>query len=183
LKLSRSYNGWPPVLKRFELDFHFHISFTDPAAQLAGLIAAADDHNARALVFGNGVHQGYFVLTSIRTTAQQMSANGDLIAITVRAALKEWPFDSELNGLESSGAFPLIGIVAAPPGATTGAIVYSGGSGVSATVANPVPPFVAPLTAAPGVSAILNVPGVAGLTSPQLSLGDVPPSVIVRTGG
>jgi hypothetical protein len=38
----------------------FHISFTDPAAQLAALLAAADDHQARALVLGNGVFRGFF---------------------------------------------------------------------------------------------------------------------------
>jgi phage protein U len=92
-------------LETIELDFHFHTSFTDPAAQAAALIAAAGDHNARALVFGNGVHRGYFIVTSIRTTAQQMSASGDLIAITVRAGLKEWALASEINALASPVAW------------------------------------------------------------------------------
>src|SRR5579864_3066871 len=84
-------------LEAIELDFYFHSSFTDPSAQAAALIAAAGDHNARALVFGNGIHRGYFIVTSIRTTAKQMSASGDLIAITIRARLKEWAFASEID--------------------------------------------------------------------------------------
>src|ERR1700686_1485961 len=65
-------------LQIIELDFHFHISFTNPVAQAAVLTTASGDHNARALVFGNRVHRGYFIVTSMRTTSQQMSSTGDL---------------------------------------------------------------------------------------------------------
>src|SRR5579863_8759919 len=99
-------------LETIELDFHFHVSFTDPSAQMAALIAAASDHNARPLVFGNGMHRGYFVLTSLQTTARQMSANGNLIALTVRTELKEWAFETENEGTPAAW-FPLLGIVAA----------------------------------------------------------------------
>ncbi len=168
-------------LEIIELDFHFHFSFTDPAVQAAALIAAAGDHNARALVFGNGVHRGYFIVTSIRTTAQQMSATGDLIGITMRAVLKEWAFTSEIDASAPPVAsFPLIGIVNAPPGTATGAIAYSGGSGVGPTIATSAQAFVPPPLSAPGVSPIRNLPAIAGLTAPRVSAGDVPPSVIVR---
>jgi phage protein U len=170
-------------LETIELDFHFHASFTDPTAQTAALIAAGNDHNARALVFGNGVHRGYFIVTSLRTTAQQMTADGDLVAVTLRAELKEWALESELNAALSPVApFPLIGIVVAPPGSATSSVIYPGGTGVSTTVGTSGVPFVAPSISSPGVSPILNLPGVAGLTAPLLSLGDVPPSAIVRAG-
>jgi len=171
-------------LETIELDFHFHASFTDPSAQVAALIAAGDDHNARALVFGNGVYRGYFIVVSIRTTAQQMSADGDLIAITLRAELKEWSLEAELDASTSPlASFPLIGIVPAPPGVATSSLVYSRGAGVGTTIGTSVLPFLAPSIAAPGVSPILNLPGSAGLTAPLLSIGDVPPSAIVRSGG
>jgi phage protein U len=170
-------------LETIELDFHFHTSFTDPTAQAAALIAAAGDHNARALVFGNGIHRGYFIVTSIRTTARQMSASGDLIAITVRAGLKEWALESEINASASPVPwFPLVGIVAAPPGAATSSIAYSGGIGVGATVGTSRQGFVSPSISAPGVSPILNLPGVAGLTAPHLSVNDIAPKAIVRAG-
>jgi phage protein U len=170
-------------LETIELDFHFHSSFTDPAAQAAALIAAAGDHNARALVFGTGVHRGYFIVTSIRTAARQMSASGDLIAITVSAGLKEWALASEVDPSASPVPwFPLIGIVAAPAGVITSSIAYSGGVGNAATVGASGQLYVSPSISAPGVSPILNIPGVAGLTAPHLSVGDVPPSVIVRAG-
>jgi phage protein U len=51
-------------LESITLAMLFHISFTDPAAQLAALLAAADDHQARALVLGNGVFRGFFVVES-----------------------------------------------------------------------------------------------------------------------
>jgi len=171
-------------LETIELDFHFHASFTDPSAQAAALIAAGGDHNARALVFGNGVHRGYFIVTSIRTTAQQMSAEGDLMAITLRAGLKEWALESDHStSMSPVASFPLIGVVAAPPGTATSLMVYRGGTGVTATVGTTGLPFVAPSISAPGLSPILKLPGVAGLTAPLLSPGDVPPNAIVRTSG
>ena len=54
-------------LESITLDMLFHATFTNPAAQLDALIEAASDHQARPLVFGNGVHRGYFVITSIST--------------------------------------------------------------------------------------------------------------------
>jgi len=168
-------------LATIDLDFHFHSSFTDPSAQAAALIAAGSDHSARPLVFGNGIHRGYFIVTSIRTTAQQMSADGDLIGITMRAVLKEWALESEINtSMSPVASFPLIGVVAAPPGAATQSIAYQSGTGVSATVEASGLPFIAPSISAPGVSPILTLPGVVGLTAPRLSLGDVPTSTIVR---
>jgi len=166
-------------LETIELDFHFHASFTDPSIQAAALVAAADDHNARALVFGNGVHRGYFIVTSIRTTARQMSSNGNLIAMTLRVGLKEWALESEIDAAPVAW-FPLLGIVAAPPGVTTSSIAYPGAGGVGATVGSSGAAFVAPPLSAPGVSPILNLPGVAGLTAAHLSVGDIPPSIIVR---
>jgi phage protein U len=166
-------------LETIELDFHFHVSFTDPSLQAAALIAAAEDHNARALVFGNGVYRGYFVVTSIRATAQQMSANGNLIALTVRVTLKERVLGPEILGSVAAW-FPLLGVVAAPPGVATGSIAYPGGSGVGASVGAPRDTFVGPSISAPGVSPLLNLPGVAGLTAPRLTVADVPASTIVR---
>jgi hypothetical protein len=82
----------------------------------------------------------------------------------------------------SGGVVSIIGIVAAPPGAVTSSIAYSGGVGASATIGASGRQYVSPSISAPGVSPILKIPGVAGLTAPRLSVGDVPPSVIVRAG-
>lgn len=168
-------------LETIELDFQFHASFTNPSAQLDALIAAAGDHNARPLVFGNGVHRGYFIVTSIRTTSQQMNASGSLIAITVRAELKEWALEAEIDPAAPPVApFPLIGIVAAPAGIPTSSVAYTAAAGLGAAVGASVTTYVPPRISAPGISPILNIPGVAGLTSPHLTISDVPPSVIVR---
>jgi phage protein U len=171
-------------LETIDLDFHFHVSFTNPTLQAAALIGAANDHSARALVFGNGFHRGYFVVTAIRTTAKQMSATGDLIAITIRARLREWAFESEVT---LSGPpipwFPLIGIAAALPAAQAGARTSSAVAGLIATVETSPINESSPSLSAPGVSPMLRLPGVAGLTAPQLSPDDVPPKTIVRAIG
>ena len=168
-------------LEIIELDFQFHSSFTDPSTQLAALLAAGDDHYARPLVFGNGVHRGYFIVTSIRTSARQMSADGRLIAITVKAVLREWALESELDANSSPLAvFPLIGIVAAPPGTDTSSIAFIPGTGVSSEIGAPSAGYVAPAIASPGVSPLLSIPEVAGLPTPYLTVSDVAPSAIVR---
>jgi phage protein U len=168
-------------LETISLDFHFHSSFTDPSTQATALTAAAEDHNARALVFGNAVHRGYFIVTSIRTTAQQMGANGELIAITVRATLKEWALESEIDSSALPvPSFPLLGIVAAPESTPANTTTHSNSGGTTATIGTSGQNYVAPAISAPGVSPLLSVPSVAGLTGPQVSLSDIPPSVIVR---
>ena len=48
------------ALQTISLDLRFHASFTDPAAQLSGLLALADGHAAQAL---------YWVMVSIRATS------------------------------------------------------------------------------------------------------------------
>ncbi len=168
-------------LEILDLDFHFHASFTDPSMQLDALIAAADDHVARPLVFGNGVHRGYFILMSIRTSYRQMSDDGNLIAISLRAVLKEWAALSELNSISAPVAsFPLIGVITAPPGVATGSIAYTDAPGQGDLSSPPVSEYVPTLTASPGVSPLLNLPGSPGLPTPLLTVSDVAPSTIVR---
>ena len=55
-------------LQKISLEMGFHVAFTNPATQMNQLRAAGEDHQARALVFGNGVHRGYFVIDSIDET-------------------------------------------------------------------------------------------------------------------
>ena len=169
------------ALELLEVDFSFHASFTNPSAQLNALTVAADDHNARALVFGNGVHRGYFVVTAIRTMSSQMSADGSLIAITMRVSLKEWSFASEISSSTTPTApFPLIGMVPALPGASTGFIANANAGGLGAVFSSPAINYLPPSIASPGVSPLLNVPGTAGVPTLHLMVGDVAPSVIVR---
>jgi len=168
-------------LEIIELDFQFHASFTDPASQVEALISAANDHSARPLIFGNGVHRGYFIVMSLRTSSRMTAADGSLISITVRAVLKEWASGSEITPTASPfGELPLIGIVTALPGASTGSITFSEPAGVSDVPNAPTTPYVPPSLASPGVSPLLNIPSVDGLPTPQLTFGDVTPSAIVR---
>jgi phage protein U len=169
------------ALETLELDFHFHASFTDPTAQLEALTAAADDHNARPLVFGNGTHRGYFIVLGIRTTSTQMSSDGLLIALTTRVSLKEWAFEAEISSAANPVAsFPLLGMVAAPPGVETSPIVNAGASGLGTALSTPVTNYAPPQIAAPGVSPLLKLPSTPGVPTIHLTVGDVTPSRIVR---
>jgi hypothetical protein len=168
-------------LETIELDFQFHASFTNPSSQVEALIAAANDHSARPLIFGNGFHRGYFIVTALRTSLRMMAADGSLISITVRVVLKEWAARSEISSTANPLAeFPPIGIVTALPGTSTGSIAYAGPAGVGALPSAPTTTYDAPSLASPGVSPLLSIPGVVGLPTPQLTFGDVAPSTIVR---
>src|SRR5215469_17363075 len=63
-------------LQKISLDLGFHVAFTNPATQMNLLRAAAEDHQARALVFGNGVHRGYFVIETLEETFHQTADDG-----------------------------------------------------------------------------------------------------------
>jgi phage protein U len=167
-------------LETITLEMTFHASFTNPTAQLAALLLAASDHQARPLVFGNGVFRGYFVITALSTIDRQMSDWGDSVAVRVRVELKEWN-----PGVVNPNALPLatfaaVAVTAAPGGGTTAALNYLGALGVSATVGSGASPYVAPSLSAAGVSPMLGSPNPSGPGSAALTAADVAPSVIVR---
>jgi phage protein U len=152
-------------LERISFDILMHSSFTDPAAQMAALGAAAAAHLAMPLVFGNGVLRGYFVIESIATRSTQLSAGGNPIAITTRLELREWVPDSGLGASASAAVpdFAPLGLIAA-----------------AASAADSGPAASAPLSPA-GVTALLAVPAAAALPSAEIEPGDVPAAVITRS--
>jgi phage protein U len=77
-------------LKKISLDMGFHIQFTNPATQMNHLHTVAEAHRANALVYGNGVFVGYFVIESIEETQIQQADDGSFIAMSARVELKEW---------------------------------------------------------------------------------------------
>ena len=169
-------------LRRIAFDLRFHASFTNPADQLESLLAAARDHSARALVFGNGDHQGYFVIIALRVGSTQMTAAGDVIAMTLSLELKEWGLDSEADlTVPLQPNFTPIAIVPAPGSEPTARVTYSGAAGVAATIAPTSASYIATLTGAPGVSPILVDPGAGSGPVAATAPDDVPTGVIVRT--
>jgi phage protein U len=91
-------------LAMISLDLGFHVAFTSPAVQMNLLRAAAEDHQARALVFGNGTHRGYFVIESIEETQHQLADDGSYVAITVRVELREWVPGADFDPLAPPSA-------------------------------------------------------------------------------
>jgi phage protein U len=170
------------ALQTISLELRFHAAFTDPAAELGSLLALAASHSAQALVLGNGQHQGYFVIVALRTISSVMSAADDIISMTVRLGLKEWPLDSALDPTVAVRPnFAPIAIVAAPAGETTTAVTYSGALGVASTISSPTGTYTATLTSAPGVSPILVDAPLSGASSAIQTADDVPVSAIVRS--
>jgi phage protein U len=161
-------------LESITLTMLFHSSFTDPAAQLAALLIAANDHQARALVLGNGTFRGFFVVESVTTSDIQLGADAAPIAIRVQANLREWAPGSEFD----PAAPPRLATV--PLGLAPVAISYSlpaalVGAGV------PAANYAAPTFNRPGVSPLVDNPLPGGAGGPNLSYIDVPAAVIVRS--
>ncbi|MGA7760930.1 MAG: phage tail protein [Candidatus Binataceae bacterium] len=161
-------------LESITLAMLFHTSFTDPAAQLASLLAAADDHQARALVLGNGVFRGFFVVASVATSDIQLGADATPIAIRVRTSLREWVPGSEFD----PSAPPQL--ASAPLGIAPVAISYSSPAALLGTGA-PAASYTAPTFNQPGVSPLVDNPLPGGAGGPDLSYTDVPAAAIVRS--
>jgi len=167
-------------LEAISLEMLFHTSFSNPTVQIAALETAAADHQARALVFGNGDHRGYFVITTLEIVAKQMSDQGDMLSATVRVDLKQWALTSELNPtLLPLPSFAPIAVVPAPVGGVTGAIGYSMPSGVSSQSPTTATAYLAPSFATVGVSPLLANPSTAPVISQSMP-SDILASAIVR---
>src|SRR5215831_2287954 len=87
----------PPLLQwlangsqQISLDFSFHVSYCDPNSQMLALRRAAEQHQALALVFGNGGFRGYFVIQSLEETFQQTADDGSYVALIAKIELREW---------------------------------------------------------------------------------------------
>jgi phage protein U len=163
-----------PELESITLAMLFHRSFTDPAAQLATLLAAASDPQARALVLGNGVFRGFFVVESVTSSDIQLGADASPIAIHVRTSLREWA-----PGLDFDPTAPPRP-AAAPLGIAPIAISYNSPAellGTSAIAAS----YTAPTFNQPGVSPLVDNPLPGGAGGPNLSHTDVPDTAIVRS--
>jgi len=101
-------------LQKISLELGFHVAFTNPKRELDALRAAAQDHQARALVFANGIHRGYFVIESLEETHQQLAGDGSYIAVTARLELREWVPGAEFDPLRAPRRPAPPGLVASP---------------------------------------------------------------------
>ncbi|HZP45359.1 MAG TPA: phage tail protein [Candidatus Binataceae bacterium] len=165
-------------LQRLVIGMMFHQSFTDPVAQLNALMAAASDHQARALVFANGTHQGYFVIAGLRTVQKLMSDAGDPVCIKVSVELTEWVLAKELDPAAAPvPSFVPIGAVPAPAGGVTGPLAAAAAAGGGPVASS----YAAPLLAAAGVSSLLTNPAPTAPASAALTAADIAPSLIVRS--
>jgi phage protein U len=160
-------------LESITLAMLFHTSFTDPAVQLAALLAAADDHQARALVLGNGVFRGFFVVEAVATSDIQLGADAAPVAIRIRTRLREWAPGSELD--PAAPTRPTTALLGLAPVA----ISYSSPAALLGT-GTPAASYTAPTFNQPGVSPLVDNPLPGGARGPNLSYADVPAAAIVR---
>ena len=80
-------------LDTLSLTFDLHFSFCTPVQERAKLQAMLREHQAHALVFGDGSFWGWFVLESLNTTVEQCSPDGTPWCITMQSELREFTGD------------------------------------------------------------------------------------------
>ena len=81
------------ALDEISIALAFHHLFCDPEAELAKLKEALANHQAMALVLGNGDYKGWFVLTDVQATAQQTDTKGAIVALEASLTLREYVGD------------------------------------------------------------------------------------------
>ncbi len=169
-------------LSTISLEMLFHRSFTKPTLQVERLLTAASDHHARPLVFGNGDFQGYFVVTAASTTYEQLSADGDVVAIAMRAELLEWDFSGSVSAASVATAFAPLAAVVAAPGGATGTISASPAAGVTSDTLPIEQGYSELQLPEAGISSLLRLSAVESSLPNQLIPADISAFQIVRAG-
>ncbi|MBX9347183.1 phage tail protein [Chromobacterium vaccinii] len=82
-------------LDEIRIQLSFHSQFCDPERELLKLRQALTDHQAMALVLGNGDYKGWFVLTDLQATSKQTDKAGTLIALEASITLREYVGDKK----------------------------------------------------------------------------------------
>jgi phage protein U len=177
-------------LETLTLELSFHAQFTNPQRQLTLLENAAEDHRARAFVYGNGIHRGYFVVSELTEVHRHNADDGSLIYATARVTLKEWALSVEVDpSAPPKPSAPPPAIVRAPAGTTSPA-------GFNPNLP-PSPHNLVPISAlvtigslpagsyapaqynVPGASPIVSNPAVAAPPNATTLAGDIAPNSIV----
>ncbi|UTH73987.1 phage tail protein [Chromobacterium sp. IIBBL 290-4] len=82
-------------LDEIRIQLSFHSQYCDPEAELLKLRQALANHQAMALVLGNGDYKGWFVLTDVTATSKQTDKAGTLIALEASITLREYVGDKK----------------------------------------------------------------------------------------
>lgn len=155
-------------LRTITLDMQFHVAFTNPQTQWNNLVTQAQTHNAAALVYGNGIFEGYFVIEKLTRTFIANADDGSLIALSAQASLREYmpgvDFDPAASPLPDG---PPPGIITTTSGSSP--ILGSSAPGTSAAATDSAPSGSSIPTSPIGTSAI----GLAG-PSPISASNPVP---------
>lgn len=78
------------ALDIISLSIRLHVSFCNPAAQLAVLRAARDAGEIMPLLWGNGTVEGSFIITEISETTEDADAQGNVFSYQLSLSLSEY---------------------------------------------------------------------------------------------
>lgn len=93
--------GGKPVLQfvgdkldEIRIDLVLHAAYCQPDEELQKLQAARLQHQALALVLGNGDYKGRFVIAELQSTGRQTDRSGSLLAVEAQLSLREYGGDA-----------------------------------------------------------------------------------------
>jgi phage protein U len=77
-------------LDELQIEVRLHVSFCKPAAEISKLRASRDKAEVLPLLWGNGILEGNFVITTIAETIEHSSPEGDIFSYLLNISLKEY---------------------------------------------------------------------------------------------
>jgi len=156
-----------------------HAIMGNPETAQQQLEDAMDAHKAMPLVLGNGTHLGSFVIVELTTTGKKYAANGSIIAIEMRAQLKEYVAgaSADPNAPPQPSTTPpaLVEVTAGElaPNQSVAATIVTNPNGTQTVVF---------LKDNAGGSAILNSAAPSGPPAPGASYTNVTAATMTRAG-
>jgi phage protein U len=78
------------ALNTVSINLSWHVYFIDPALALDNLLTAQRVKKPMPLVFGNGDHKGWYVITEVEDTPLQTLADGTVLCSSARVSLLEY---------------------------------------------------------------------------------------------
>ena len=84
-------------LDELTLSIRFHVSFCNPAKELAALKTSRDEGEVLPLLWGSGKVEGNFVITELEETIEDTDPQGNVFSYVVSCTLKEYVVTNKLQ--------------------------------------------------------------------------------------
>jgi len=88
-------------LEEIRLSIRLHVSFCNPLNELDNLTSCRNDAEILPLLWGNGVFDGYYVITDLQYTIEDQDPQGNVFSYIVSLTLKEYVVKDRVQQLQN----------------------------------------------------------------------------------